>query len=79
MQTAGGGKKARAAPKSVPLRLGPSVILNAKQMTPAAWWSQYGKHLPTLSGIATKVLAQPVCASAAKVDAKLRYATKPKG
>ena len=44
----------------------PSVVLKAKQMAPAAWWSQYGKHLPILSGVATKVLSQTVCASAAE-------------
>ena len=32
----------------------PSVVLNAKKMAPAAWWSQYGKHLPILSGVATR-------------------------
>ena len=36
----------------------PSVLANAKTMEPAAWWSMYGKHLPLLSSIAPKVLAQ---------------------
>ena len=44
----------------------PSVILNAKQMAPSEWWGLYGKHLPILSGVATKVLSQTVCASAAE-------------
>ena len=43
-----------------------SVILNAKQMAPSEWWGLYGKHLPILSGVATKVLSQTVCASAAE-------------
>ena len=44
----------------------PYVIANAKTMAPASWWSMYGKHLPILSSIASRVLAQPVCASAAE-------------
>ena len=43
-----------------------SVLLNAKQMAPSEWWGMYGKHLPILSGVATKVLSQTVCASAAE-------------
>jgi hypothetical protein len=43
-----------------------SVLLNAKRMEPAAWWNLYGKHLPILSRVATTVLAQVVCASAAE-------------
>ena len=43
-----------------------SVILNVKQMAPSEWWGLYGKHLPILSGVATKVLSQTVCASAAE-------------
>ena len=43
-----------------------SVILNAKQMAPSEWWGLYGNHLPILSGVATKVLSQTVCASAAE-------------
>ena len=30
------------------------------------WWAMYGKHLPHLSSVARRVLAQPVCASAAE-------------
>eukprot|EP00966_Prymnesium_polylepis_P001204 27388-Prymnesium_polylepis.1 len=44
----------------------PSVIANAKEMEPAAWWSTYGRHLPLLSAIAPRVLAQPAAASAAE-------------
>ena len=44
----------------------PYVIATAKTMAPAAWWGQYGKHLPILSSIASRVLAQTVCASAAE-------------
>ena len=44
----------------------PSVLANAKTMEPAAWWSMYGKHLPLLSSIAPKVLAQAAAASAAE-------------
>lgn len=39
---------------------------NAQTMSPSKWWSTYGKHLPNISGIATRVLAQVVCASAAE-------------
>ena len=42
------------------------VLVNAKQMEPAAWWDMYGAHLPILSGIAATVLAQVVSASAAE-------------
>ena len=44
----------------------PSVLANAKTMEPAAWWGMYGKHLPLLSSIAPKVLAQAAAASAAE-------------
>jgi hypothetical protein len=44
----------------------PSVLANAKTMEPAAWWSTYGRHLPLLSAIAPRVLAQPAAASAAE-------------
>lgn len=43
-----------------------SVVANAKTMEPAAWWSMYGKHLPLLSALAPRVLAQPSAASAAE-------------
>ena len=45
---------------------GTHVIENAKTLAPATWWGQYGKHLPLLSSVACKVLAQTVCASAAE-------------
>ena len=35
-------------------------------MEPAAWWGMYGKHLPLLSSITPKVLAQAAAASAAE-------------
>ena len=38
----------------------------AKNMEPAAWWGMYGKHLPLLSAIAPRVLAQAAAASAAE-------------
>ena len=41
------------------------VMSSAKTMAPAAWWATYGKHLPHLSSVARRVLAQPICASAA--------------
>ena len=44
----------------------PSVLQNAKEMEPAAWWSMYGKHLPLLSSIAPRVLEQAAAASAAE-------------
>jgi hypothetical protein len=44
----------------------PFVLMNAKQMAPATWWSTYGKHLPLLSSVARRVLNQPCCASAAE-------------
>ena len=44
----------------------PYVIANAKSMAPAVWWATYGKHLPRLEKMARRVLAQPVCASAAE-------------
>ena len=39
---------------------------NAEKMEPASWWSMYGRHLPILSSIASRVLAQPASASAAE-------------
>ena len=42
------------------------VKVNAKSMPPANWWAMYGKHLPLIAGVARRVLAQPVCASAAE-------------
>jgi hypothetical protein len=42
------------------------VLANAKSVEPAAWWGLYGKHLPLLSSIAPRVLAQPAAASAAE-------------
>ena len=44
----------------------PSVLLNAKTMPPAQWWDTYGGQLPLLRRVATSVLAQVVCASAAE-------------
>ena len=35
-------------------------------MAPVAWWATYGKHLPHHSSVARRVLAQPICASAAE-------------
>ena len=43
-----------------------SATNNAEQMEPAVWWSTYGRHLPILSSIASRVLAQPASASAAE-------------
>eukprot|EP00966_Prymnesium_polylepis_P316490 7313016-Prymnesium_polylepis.1 len=43
-----------------------SCVSNAKAMAPAVWWGQYGKHLPPIASVARRVLAQPVCASAAE-------------
>ena len=40
--------------------------MNAKTMEPAAWWSMYCRHLPILSTIAARVLAQPAAASPAE-------------
>ena len=42
------------------------VMMAAKTMPPAVWWATYGKPLPLLSAVARRVLAQPVCASAAE-------------
>ena len=44
----------------------PTVAMNAKTMEPAAWWSMYCRHLPILSSIAARVLAQPAAASQAE-------------
>ncbi len=41
----------------------PTVLMNAKTMEPAKWWSMYGRHLPLLASIASRVLAQPGAAS----------------
>ena len=35
-------------------------------MEPAAWWSTYCRHLPLLSAVAPRVLAQAAAASAAE-------------
>ena len=43
-----------------------NVIANAKTLPPHRWWRNYCKHLPLLSSVARRVLAQPVCASAAE-------------
>ena len=42
------------------------VLVNAKTMAPATWWATYGKHIPHISSVARRVLAQTVCASAAE-------------
>jgi hypothetical protein len=42
------------------------VINGAKTMAPATWWATYGKHLPQLTSVARRVLAQPCCASSAE-------------
>jgi|TARA_B110000046_G_scaffold30518_1_gene32315 hypothetical protein len=57
----------------------PYVIATAKTMAPAAWWAMYGKHLPILSSIASRVLAQPVCASAAERNWSVYGAIKTSG
>ena len=44
----------------------PSVMQNAKTMEPAAWWGQYGRHLPLLSAFAARILAQPPAAGQAE-------------
>ena len=44
----------------------PATINNAKILAPAKWWRTYCAHLPHLSSVARRVLAQPVCASAAE-------------
>jgi len=41
----------------------PTVLLNAKSMEPSKWWSTYGRHLPLLSSIASRVTSQPGAAS----------------
>ena len=50
----------------------PSVLANAKTMEPAAWWAMYGKHLPLLSSIAPKVLAQAAVGVSARRDVTAR-------
>ena len=42
------------------------VMKHAKTMAPATWWAQYGKHIKFIASVARRVLAQPVCASAAE-------------
>ena len=42
------------------------VVASAKQMPPAMWWATFGKHMPKIASVARRVLAQPVCASAAE-------------
>ena len=54
------------------------VLENAKTMPPAQWWATYGKHLPRLSSVARRVLAQPVCASAAERNWSVYGAVKTK-
>ena len=53
----------RAARPRAPL---PPALTNAKTMEPSAWWRLYGFHLPILSSVAARVLAQPGAASAAE-------------
>ena len=36
----------------------PYVLMNAKSMSPAQWWQQYGKHIPLIASVAKRVLAQ---------------------
>lgn len=43
-----------------------SVRNNAKEMSPGKWWKVYGLHMPELRSIATRVLSQPVSASASE-------------
>ena len=43
-----------------------SCLTNAKVMEPAKWWSLYCRHLPILSSIAPRILAQPGAASCAE-------------
>ena len=43
-----------------------SVLVNARTMEPAAWWSTYCRHLPLLSAYASRILAQPGAASCAE-------------
>jgi hypothetical protein len=38
----------------------PYVLENAKTMAPAMWWATYGKHVPRISSVARRVLAQAV-------------------
>ena len=56
-----------------------SVLQNAQEMAPAAWWDLYCKHLPILSGVAKSVLAQVVCASAAERNWSIYGQIKHKG
>ena len=46
---------------------------NAEKMEPASWWSMYGRHLPILSSIASRVLAQPASSSAAERNWSVYY------
>ena len=47
-------------------------------MAPAAWWATYGKHIPHITSVARRVLAQPVCASAAERNWSIYGAIKTK-
>lgn len=42
------------------------VLDNAKVLAPAVWWDTYARHLPELTSVAKRVLAQPASASAAE-------------
>ena len=44
----------------------PSVLFNAKNLEPAAWWGLYAKQLPLLCSFAQVILSQPAAASAAE-------------
>ena len=39
---------------------------NAKLMEPSKWWDMYGRHLPLLSSLAPRILAQAAAASCAE-------------
>ena len=71
-QQASRGNVVAAPTRAKPLELSfavfsrPSVLINAKELEPAAWWSLYGGHLPLLSKFAPMILAQAVAASAAE-------------
>ena len=54
------------------------VLASAKSMAPPVWWATYGKHLPHLSSVARRVLAQPICASAAERNWSIYGAIKTK-
>lgn len=55
------------------------VLVNAKVLSPAAWWNQYCSHLPDLSRVAKSVLAQVVCSSAAERNWSIYGRIKHKG